>query len=260
MSLLKKKSSDIKRSTIYPFQDKKPTMKIKRVMKIGFIGLDIMGYSMAGHLVDHGYELYTYSNLGTPSELVLRGAIACDSPSKVFQKSNIIILMLPESSQVEEVLLGKNGLVNAAQPGCLIIDMSSASPMATREFACKVEAKGFSYLDAPISGNEINAKEGSLTIMVGGNSNDFDKALPIFQILGRSAVHVGGHGDGQACKISNQLIVEKTFQAVAEGLHYAEELGVNPKLIREALDGERVTSRVLEFYDELKISSTLNQT
>ncbi|MDG4889951.1 MULTISPECIES: 2-hydroxy-3-oxopropionate reductase [unclassified Mesorhizobium] len=225
-------------------------------MKIGFIGLGVMGAPMAGHLLAAGHEVHTSVNRTAPSpELVSKGLIVNHSPAEVAEHCDVVILMLPVTSDVDRVCFGKNGLSERLRAGSLVIDMSSIDPAATEDFARKVEDLGSAYLDAPVSGGEVGAKAATLSIMVGGPAQAFGRALPLFETMGKNITHVGDkNGAGQTCKIANQIIVALTIEAVGEALTLATRSGVDPAKVRKALLGGFASSRILEVHGERMIS------
>jgi 2-hydroxy-3-oxopropionate reductase len=227
-------------------------------MNIGFIGLGVMGRPMAGHLIAAGHTL-TLSRVKDVSQyLVDKGGKAADTPKAVAAASEIVILMVPDTPDVEAVLFGKNGVAEGIKPGSLVIDMSSISPVATKEFAKRIEALGVDYLDAPVSGGEAGAKNAALTIMVGGKQSVFDRALPIFQTLGKTITLIGGSGDGQTAKVANQIVVGLTIEAVAEALTFAKAAGADVAKVREALLGGLAASKILEVHGERMIKRTFD--
>ncbi|RVA84264.1 2-hydroxy-3-oxopropionate reductase [Mesorhizobium sp. M7A.F.Ca.CA.001.08.2.1] len=224
-------------------------------MKIGFIGLGVMGAPMAHHLVGAGHEIFTVLNR-SPLPKDLRASVVA-SPGDVARMSEIIVTMLPDTPDVERVLLGGNGVLEGLSADKLVIDMSSISPIATAEFAAKLRQAGAGYLDAPVSGGEVGAKAASLTIMVGGATAEFERALPIFRTLGKNITLIGEHnGAGQTCKIANQIIVALNIEAVAEALVFASKAGCDPAKVRAALMGGFASSRVLEVHGERMIART----
>ncbi|AZO74437.1 MAG: 2-hydroxy-3-oxopropionate reductase [Mesorhizobium sp.] len=224
-------------------------------MKIGFIGLGVMGAPMARHLAYAGYEIVTVLNRSPlPTDL---NASVVTSAAEVARMSEIVITMLPDTPDVERVLLGQNGVLEGTSAGKLVIDMSSISPIDTAEFAAKFRQAGTGYLDAPVSGGEVGAKAASLTIMVGGPASEFERALPIFQKLGKNINLIGEtNGAGQTCKIANQIIVALNIEAVAEALVFASKAGCDPAKVRDALMGGFASSRVLEVHGERMIART----
>jgi 2-hydroxy-3-oxopropionate reductase len=220
-------------------------------MKIGFIGLGVMGSPMARHLANAGHEIATTLNRSPLPEGI--AARVLPAPAEVAEASEIVILMLPDTPDVERVLLGDRGGLAGLRPGSLVIDMSTISPIATRRFADTVGQKGGSYLDAPVSGGQVGAENATLTIMVGGAEADFDRALPLFQIMGKNITLVGATGAGQTCKLANQIIVALTIEAVSEALVFASKAGCDPARVRQALMGGFAASRVLEVHGERMI-------
>ena len=219
--------------------------------KIGFIGLGIMGRPMAGHLIDGGHEVVTASHRTPPApELLDKGLTLLDSAKEVAAAAEVIILMVPDTPQVEAVLFGENGVAEGLSGGKLVIDMSSISPIATKDFAARIEALGCDYLDAPVSGGEVGAKAASLTIMVGGKQAAFERATPIFALMGKNVTLVGGSGVGQTTKVANQIVVALTIEAVAEALVFASKAGADPAKVRQALMGGLASSRILEVHGE----------
>lgn len=226
--------------------------------KIGFIGLGIMGAPMAVNLVNGGHELYTYTHGDTPKSVVEAGVTVCANSTEVAQKADIIITMVPDTPHVEDVLFGENGVAAGLSKGKIVVDMSSISPVATKEFAEKITALGAEYLDAPVSGGEVGAKAASLTIMVGGKEDIFNTVKPIFDLMGKNITLVGGYGDGQITKVANQIIVALNIEAVAEALLLAAKAGANPAKVREALMGGFANSRVLEVHGERMVNRTFD--
>jgi len=225
---------------------------------IGFIGLGIMGKPMAGHLIKGGHTLYLHSRSGVPQELTSAGGIACDSASKVAQQSEVIILMLPDTPDVEKVLFGPQGVVNGLTAGKTIVDMSSISPIDTKAFAQTINKLGCDYVDAPVSGGEVGAKNAALTIMVGAAESVFAKVRPLFELMGKNITLVGGVGDGQTCKVANQIIVALNIEAVGEALLFAAKAGADPAKVRQALMGGFAASRILEVHGERMIKRTFD--
>ncbi|HWP35526.1 MAG TPA: 2-hydroxy-3-oxopropionate reductase [Thermodesulfobacteriota bacterium] len=217
---------------------------------LGFIGLGIMGRPMAGHLLAAGYPVYLHSRSGVPEELVAKGGRPCGSPAEVARAAEIVITMVPDTPDVEAVLFGPRGVAEGLSPGKIVVDMSSISPIATREFARRLAAQGVEMLDAPVSGGEVGAKNATLTIMVGGKEEVFDEVRPIFEKLGKTITRVGPNGDGQVAKVANQIVVALTIEAVAEALLFAARAGADPARVRQALLGGFAGSRVLEVHGE----------
>ena len=225
-------------------------------MKIGFIGLGVMGKPMAGHLIDAGHNVFLHRVKEASADLVDRGGIACDTPALVAAASDVIILMLPDTPDVDAVLFGPSGVAEGIVPGSLVVDMSSISPVATKQFAARIADLGGHYLDAPVSGGEVGAVNASLSIMVGGNETDFHRALPILKLMGKTITRVGEVGDGQTAKVANQIIVGLTIEAVAEALTFAQQAGADPARVRQAIMGGFASSRVLELHGQRMIDGT----
>ncbi|MGF6963216.1 2-hydroxy-3-oxopropionate reductase [Paraburkholderia sp. WC7.3g] len=218
--------------------------------KAGFIGLGIMGKPMAANLLKNGVPLAAFTRSGVPAELTQAGAVACENPAALAAHADVIFIMVPDTPDVERVLFGENGLASALRAGQTIVDMSSISPMATRDFAARVRGTGADYLDAPVSGGEVGAKAGSLTIMVGGEQATFDSVKPLFDMMGKNVTLIGAVGAGQVCKVANQVIVAATIEAVGEALLLASKAGVDAARVREALMGGFASSRILEVHGE----------
>ncbi len=227
--------------------------------KIGFIGTGIMGHPMASNLQKAGHSLFLSSQRDAPpADLIAAGGIALANPKEVAQEAEFIIIMVPDTPHVEDVLFSTNGVAEGLGPNKIVIDMSSISPSATKAFAQKVNATGAQYLDAPVSGGEVGAKAASLSIMVGGDSQAYARALPLFQNMGKNITLVGGNGDGQTAKVANQIIVALNIQAVAEALLFAAKNGADPAKVREALMGGFASSRILEVHGERMIKGTFD--
>ena len=225
---------------------------------IGFIGLGIMGTPMAARLIAGGHTLYAQTRSAVPHSLIDVGAKACTDAADVAAKADIVIIMVPDTPHVEDVLFGARGVAAGLGKGKIVVDMSSISPVATKEFAKRINALGCEYLDAPVSGGEVGAKAGTLTIMVGGSQSAFDTVKPIFELMGKNITLVGGNGDGQITKVANQIIVALTIEAVGEALLLASKAGANPAKVREALMGGFANSRILEVHGERMIKRTFN--
>ncbi len=224
---------------------------------IGFIGLGVMGTPMARHLQNAGHKLFTSRHARPPQkELTDNGLVVLDDPKSVAAETETIILMLPDTPDVEAVLFGANGVYEGIGAGKLVIDMSSIAPLPTKEFARKIREKGGDYLDAPVSGGEVGAKNASLSIMVGGSQAAFDRAKPLFDLMGKNITLVGECGDGQVTKIANQIIVGLTIEAVAEALVFASKAGADPAKVRSALMGGFAASRILEVHGERMVKRT----
>ena len=227
-------------------------------MKLGFIGLGIMGTPMAGHLRAAGHELFVTTRRAAPQALLDAGAVACKTAADVARQAGVIFLMVPDTPDVEKVLFGKDGVAEGLSAGKCVVDMSSISPMATKDFAARIATLGCDYLDAPVSGGEVGAKAASLTIMVGGTEAAFARVLPLLQLMGKNITHVGGVGDGQTTKVANQIIVALNIAAVSEALVFASKAGADPAKVRQALMGGFASSRILEVHGERMIKRTFN--
>ncbi len=221
--------------------------------KIGFIGLGIMGRPMAAHLIAAGHELYLHSRSGVAADLTGAGGKACGSAAEVAAAADVVIVMVPDTPDVEKVLFGQAGVAETLGTGKVVVDMSSISPVATRDFARRINELGSRYLDAPVSGGEVGARNAALTIMVGGEPEIFEQVLPIFRLMGKNITLVGGNGDGQITKVANQIIVALTIEAVGEALLLAAKAGADPARVREALMGGFANSRILEVHGERMI-------
>jgi 2-hydroxy-3-oxopropionate reductase len=226
--------------------------------KVGFIGLGIMGTPMAGQLVRGGHELYVYDVKPAPKDLVEKGAKTCASGKEVAQKADIIIIMVPDTPHVQAALFGEAGVADGLSSGKIVVDMSSISPIDTKQFAQKINQHGCQYLDAPVSGGEVGAKAASLTIMVGGPEEAFNKVKPLFELMGKNITLVGGNGDGQTCKVANQIIVALNIEAVGEALLFASKMGADPGKVRQALMGGFASSKILEVHGERMIKRTFD--
>jgi len=226
---------------------------------IGFIGTGIMGLPMAENLQKAGHQLILSRHfVAPPASLVDGGATVLANPREVAQEAEFVIVMLPDTPQVNEVLFGVNGLSEGTGADKVVIDMSSISPSATKGFAEKINATGAQYLDAPVSGGEVGARAATLSIMVGGEQATFERALPLFQTMGKNITLVGGNGDGQTAKVANQIIVALNIQAVAEALLFASKNGADPAKVRDALMGGFASSKILEVHGERMIKGTFN--
>ena len=223
-------------------------------MKIGFIGLGIMGTPMAQHLLTAGHEMFVRTRSKVPE--ALSTAQVCASNADVARKADIIFLMLPDTPDVDSVLFGKDGVAEGLSQGKIVVDMSSISPMDTKTFAQKINALGCEYLDAPVSGGEVGAKAASLTIMVGGSEATFNTVKPLLELMGKNITLVGGNGDGQTTKVANQIIVALNIAAVGEALLFASKAGADPAKVRAALMGGFASSRILEVHGERMIKRT----
>ena len=227
-------------------------------MKIGFIGLGIMGRPMALNLHNAQHSLIVHDRATLADDIRAAAEVVADGKT-VAQKSDVVIVMVPDTPDVEDVLFSPNGLAAGLSKGKLVIDMSSISPIATKDFAKRINALGCDYLDAPVSGGEVGAKQASLTIMVGGPDAAFARAKPLFELMGKNITHVGSaNGDGQTCKVANQIIVALNIQACAEALVFAAKAGADPAKVRQALMGGFAASRILEVHAERMLKGTFN--
>jgi 2-hydroxy-3-oxopropionate reductase len=224
---------------------------------LGFIGLGIMGKPMAGHLLKAGNRVYIYDIVASSvKELEAQGAIACGSSKEVAAAAPIVFLMLPDTPDVEQALFGAGGVAEGVKAGSTVIDMSSISPIATRRFAERLRALGAEMLDAPVSGGQVGAQNATLSIMVGGNETVFSAMRPFFAIMGKNIVHIGANGDGQVCKVANQIVVALTLEAISEALVFASKAGTDPAKVREALLGGFAQSKILEVHGERMLKRT----
>ena len=233
-------------------------------MKIGFIGLGIMGAPMALHLVDDGHQLFVNTVGKLPDGIAASSAVACDNAREVTRQAEIVFTMVPDTPDVEAVLFGPNGVAEALGAAVnddksarkIIVDMSSISPIATKAFAKRINELGADYIDAPVSGGEVGAKAASLTIMCGGPEAVFEKVRPLLEKMGKNITLVGGNGDGQTTKVANQIIVALNIAAVGEALLFASKAGADPAKVRQALMGGFASSRILEVHGERMIKRT----
>ncbi len=227
-------------------------------MKIGFIGTGIMGAPMAGHLLDGGHEIYAYNRSAISQALLDKGAQAVANGKEAAASAEVIMLMVPDTPDVEAVLFAENGVAQGLSEGKIVVDMSSISPVETKAFAKKINELGCSYLDAPVSGGDVGAKAASLTIMVGGEPEVFEKVRPLFELMGQNITLVGGNGAGQTCKVANQIIVALTIEAVGEALLFASKAGADPVKVREALMGGFASSKILEVHGQRMVNRTFD--
>ena len=228
--------------------------------KIGFIGLGIMGHPMAGHLQKGGHDLFVVKHSKPiPADLADGGAKECATAKEVAEQADIVILIVPDTPQVEEVLFKDDGVAAGLSAGKLVIDMSSISPTATKDFAQRINDLDCQYLDAPVSGGQVGAENAALTIMVGGPEDAFDRAKPLFERMGKNITLVGTeNGAGQTCKVANQIIVALNIEAVSEALLFASKAGADPAKVREALMGGFASSKILEVHGERMIKRTFD--
>jgi 2-hydroxy-3-oxopropionate reductase len=230
-------------------------------MKVGFIGLGIMGSPMALHLLNAGHELFVHTRGKVPESVASSSATRCENAAQITLNSEVVFTMVPDTPDVESVLFGKNGIADGLTGGTgmerkVIVDMSSISPLATKAFALRINALGADYIDAPVSGGEVGAKAASLTIMCGGSADVFDKVRPLLDKLGKNITLVGGNGDGQTTKVANQIIVALNIAAIGEALVFAAKAGADPTKVRQALMGGFASSRILEVHGERMIKRT----
>ena len=235
--------------------------------KIGFIGLGIMGVPMVGHLIAAGHTVFVHTRSKVAPAIAESSATQCTSAREVAERADIIFTMLPDTPDVERVLFGDEGVaagLRAGSPGAggrtgkVVVDMSSISPIATKEFAARIQALGADYLDAPVSGGEVGARNAALTIMVGGDDAVFERVKPLFALMGKNITLVGGNGDGQTAKVANQIIVALNIEAVAEALLFAAKAGADPAKVRQALMGGFAASRILEVHGERMVKRTFD--
>jgi 2-hydroxy-3-oxopropionate reductase len=227
-------------------------------LKIGFIGLGIMGAPMAGHLIKAGHVLFVHTRGKVPSAIADSDAATCPCARVVAERADIIFTMVPDTPDVQAVLFAENGVAAGLSRGKTVVDMSSISPIATKVFAQKINALGCDYLDAPVSGGEVGARNATLSIMVGGPEAAFLNVKPLFELMGRNITLVGGNGDGQTAKVANQIIVALNIEAVAEALLFAAKAGADPARVRQALMGGFASSKILEVHGERMIKRTFD--
>ena len=229
-----------------------------QALKIGFVGLGIMGAPMAGQLIKAGHALFVHTRGKVPEAIASSSATPCTSARAAAERADIVITMVPDTPDVEAVLFGETGIAAGLSPGKVVVDMSSISPIATKAFALKINALGCDYLDAPVSGGEVGARNATLTIMVGGPEAVFERVRPLFESMGKNITLVGGNGDGQTAKVANQIIVALNIEAVAEALLFAAKAGADPARVRQALMGGFAASKVLEVHGERMIKRTFD--
>jgi len=222
-------------------------------LQLGFIGLGIMGTPMCLNLIRAGHQLFVHTRGKVPAALADTSATQCLSARGVAERADIVFTMLPDTPDVEQVLFGDDGLALGLSPGKLVIDMSSIAPLPTQDFARRIEQLGCQYLDAPVSGGEVGAQKGTLSIMVGGPEAAFARARPLFELLGQNITLVGPNGAGQTTKVANQIVVALNIEAVAEALLFAARAGADPAKVRQALMGGFAASRILEVHGERMI-------
>ncbi|MEO7854792.1 MAG: 2-hydroxy-3-oxopropionate reductase [Rubrivivax sp.] len=235
--------------------------------KLGFVGLGIMGAPMAGQLIKAGHQVFVCTRSKVPESITGSNVTVCKTGREVARKADIVFTMVPDTPDVEAVLFGEHGIAaglkeSASGPsgrvGKIVVDMSSISPIDTKAFARKINALGCEYLDAPVSGGEVGAKNATLSIMVGGPDAAFDKVRPLFELMGKNITLVGGNGDGQTAKVANQIIVALNIEAVAEALLFAAKAGADPARVRTALMGGFASSKILEMHGERMVKRTFD--
>jgi 2-hydroxy-3-oxopropionate reductase len=228
--------------------------------KVGFIGLGIMGRPMAKNLMEAQYELVLYNRSREKAEELGEDGEAevATNPREVAEKCDLIITMLPDSPEVRDVLSREDGVLEGIEEGSLVVDMSTISPVVTKELAQKLKERGASMLDAPVSGGDVGAIEGTLSIMVGGDQEDFQRAKPLFEVMGKTITHVGPSGTGQVVKAANQIVVALTIEAVSEALVLGSAGGVGPETILEVLSGGLAANKVMEVKRDKFLSHTFD--
>lgn len=234
-----------------------------QALKIGFVGLGIMGTPMAGHLIKAGHQLFVFTLGKMPEEIANGSATQCVNARGVAERADIVFVMVPDTPDVETALFSQDGIaagLKGAAAGVrkVVVDMSSISPIATKTFAQKINALGCDYLDAPVSGGEVGAKNATLSIMVGGPDAVFERVKPLFEVMGKNITLVGGNGDGQTAKVANQIIVALNIEAVAEALLFAARAGADPARVRQALMGGFASSKILEVHGERMVKRTFD--
>ena len=227
-------------------------------LKLGFIGLGIMGTPMAGHLIKAGHQLFVHTLGKMPGAIAESSATQCLSARGVAERADIVFLMVPDTPDVEQALFAESGVAAGLSKGKVVVDMSSISPLATKDFARRIREIGCAYLDAPVSGGEVGAKNATLSIMVGGEPAVFERVRPLFELMGKNITRVGGSGDGQTAKVANQIIVALTIEAVGEALLFAARAGADPAMVRQALMGGFASSKILEVHGERMVKRTFD--
>ena len=238
--------------------DKDFDMSTPQALKSGFVGLGVMGTPMAGHLIAAGHQLFVFTLGRMPETIAGSRATQCVTARGVAERADIVFLMVPDTPDVEAALFGETGIASGLGKGKVVVDMSSISPLATKAFAQRMDALGCDYLDAPVSGGEVGAKNATLSIMVGGAEAVFERVRPLFELMGKNITLVGGNGDGQTAKVANQIIVALTIEAVGEALLFASRAGADPARVRQALMGGFASSKILEVHGERMIKRTFD--
>jgi 2-hydroxy-3-oxopropionate reductase len=233
-------------------------MTTAQPLKLGFIGLGIMGTPMAGHLIAAGHPLFVHTLAKMPESIAGTSATQCPSARAVAERADVVFLMVPDTPDVEAALFSETGVASGLSKGKVVVDMSSISPIATKTFAQKINALGCEYLDAPVSGGEVGAKNATLSIMVGGDEAVFERVRPLFELMGKNITRVGANGDGQTAKVANQIIVALTIEAVGEALLFASRAGADPARVRQALMGGFASSKILEVHGERMVKRTFD--
>ena len=233
-------------------------MSTQQSLKIGFVGLGIMGTPMAGHLIAAGHQLFVFTLGKMPEAIAGTRATQCVTARGVAERADIVFVMVPDTPDVEAALFDETGIASGLTKGKVVVDMSSISPLATKTFAQKIGALGCDYLDAPVSGGEVGAKNATLSIMVGGADAVFERVRPLFELMGKNITLVGGNGDGQTAKVANQIIVALTIEAVGEALLFASRAGADPARVRQALMGGFASSKILEVHGERMIKRSFD--
>jgi len=231
---------------------------VSRSLKIGFVGLGIMGAPMAGNLLKADHQLFVHTRGKVPADIAHSCATQCSNAREVAQRSDIVFIMVPDTGDVENVLFSENGIAAGLTEGKTVVDMSSISPIATKAFAARIRELGCDYLDAPVSGGEVGARNATLSIMVGGEERVFERVKPLFELMGKNITLVGGNGDGQTAKVANQIIVALNIEAVSEALLFAGRAGADPARVRQALMGGFASSKILEVHGERMIKRTFD--
>jgi 2-hydroxy-3-oxopropionate reductase len=233
-------------------------MSTSTPLQLGFVGLGIMGTPMAAHLIAAGHQLFVHTLGKMPDAITGSRATQCVNARGVAERADIVFVMVPDTPDVEAALFAETGIASGLSKGKIVVDMSSISPIATKDFARRINALGCEYLDAPVSGGEVGARNATLSIMVGGPDAAFERVRPLFETMGKNITLVGGNGDGQTAKVANQIIVALTIEAVGEALLFASRAGADPARVRQALMGGFASSKILEVHGERMIKRTFD--